>query len=194
MGRGKFNNISGVVIYPAIFLLLLMLLCTPKPYADGFTEHRALVGLKLFRTLVTADLNLDKKINGEGSLAVAIIYLDDVEKAKEFQRTLQDQFSSVDQTPVQIHLHSFDELSKVRMPAAIYLAQPLKSEQLQNLIAYSVIHHIVLFSPFSGDVENGVLGGLSVQATVRPFINMHTLKKSKIEIKPFYLKVAKQYE
>ncbi len=50
---------------------------------------------------------------------------------------------------------------------------------------------MILYSPFEGDVERGVTAGLSIEAKVLPFVNQRTLEASGVELKPFFLKVAK---
>ena len=37
---------------------------------------------------------------------------------------------------------------------------------------------MIVYSPFEGHVESGVLGGLSVEAQVRPYVNRATLEAS----------------
>ena len=89
-------------------------------------------------------------------------------------------------------LARFRTISDLR-PMAIFITQHLQDADLQKLVQLSIRQRVLLFSPFEGDVEQGVLGGLSVRTSVRPYINMHTLRQSGVRIKPFYLKVARQY-
>ena len=67
-----------------------------------------------------------------------------------------------------------------------YLKEKFKNNFSKN--------HIIVFSPFEGDVERGVQCGIAVQARVRPFLNMKSLKSAGVSLKPFFLKVAKKYE
>ena len=46
----------------------------------------------------------------------------------------------------------------------------------------------------AGDVERGVLGGIKVESRVLPYVNAMAMKESKINLKPFFMKVAKTYE
>ena len=64
---------------------------------------------------------------------------------------------------------------------------------LTSIIKYGIGHHVIVYSPFEGHVELGVLGGLSVEAQVRPFLNRATLEASQISLKPFFLSVAKVF-
>lgn len=175
-------------------LCLFSLVSFPLAGAENFSEHRALVGLKLFRTLISADLNIKDKTNKEGSLTVAMLYADNKSLAEKYQTILQEQLTDVFDIPVMIIPLALEDLNTSAVPTAIFITQALKTEELQKVVGYCTSKHRIVFSPFEGDVKDGVLGGLSVQATVRPLINMQTLKQSQLNIKPFYLKVAKKYE
>ncbi|TQV88078.1 hypothetical protein [Aliikangiella coralliicola] len=193
LGRGKTKTFA---LQQFLLLMLMLLAGNGLSQADSFTERRAHVGLKLFRTLVSADLEINNKSNAQGVLPITLLYANKDEQAKEYQQSLQQSFKAVKKIPTEI-----ETLSAVQMlnnaefkTAAIFIAQPLSKSELNKVIQYGIKHRIIIFSPFEGDVEQGVLGGLSVQATVRPLINKHTLNKSQLSIKPFYLKVAKYYE
>ena len=81
-----------------------------------------------------------------------------------------------------------------RVPAGIFLMDPFLENDLNSIIEYGIKHHVVVYSPFKGDVEQGVFAGLSIEARVRPYINLNTMRSSQISVKPFFLKVAKLYE
>lgn len=56
--------------------------------------------------------------------------------------------------------------------AGIYLLDELSETAIHAIIRQATKYQIITYSPFKGDVERGVLGGLSVEAKVRPYINM----------------------
>lgn len=177
-----------VVLFLSVPLQALML-------ADSFTDRRIHVGTKLFKTLVSADLEINSKLSREQQINIAIIYSNNRLDAQAIASGLSENFSNIQGA----HTH-YEKLTLLELVdykdniSAIFIAEPLDDASISQLVAYGVDQHIVIFSPFEGDVERGVLGGLSVQATVRPLINKDTLEKSQLKIKPFYLKVAKLYE
>lgn len=183
-----------------IFVRLFLFLCFALPgygniAADGFSEHRAQVGLKLFKTLVNADLDISEKVDQEQLLHIALVAHAASPLVQEYQQQLTSSFASLENQSVQVEILQPENLSELEYPVgAIFIAETFSQERLESLIQYAEAHSLIIFSPFEGDVESGVLAGLSVQATVRPLINSATLKRSKINIKPFYLKVAKRYE
>ncbi|WP_323813528.1 YfiR/HmsC family protein [Cellvibrio sp. NN19] len=164
--------------------------------ADTFNDKRAYVGLKLFRTLVTADQQLAQKTNNKNELLIYLAFASNDSAALDYQQSLTETMPKVRELNVNIKTISLAQLQSqtAEKPAAIFIAQQFNAAELEQLVSYSIQQKIILFSPFEGDVEKGVLGGLSVEARVQPLINMHTLDKSGVEIKSFYLKVAKQYE
>jgi len=60
-------------------------------------------------------------------------------------------------------------------------------------VRWSTAAKVVLYSPFDGDVERGAAAGLCIEAKVQPFLNMPALQAAGVEIKPFYVKVARVY-
>ncbi|GAA6130161.1 hypothetical protein [Halopseudomonas sabulinigri] len=178
-------------------LCLSLLVCaTTANGTDSFSERRVLVGLKLFRTLVAADLDIDTKISGDNQLNLLLVYADDETTASNYQKALEQDVDSLNGTPVSVRVSALSALLQPTSskPAAIFVSQALRDSERDALVRYSIANNIIVFSPFEEDVERGVLAGLSVQATVRPLINMQTLSAGQFNIKPFYLKVAKHYE
>lgn len=164
--------------------------------ADSDSQLRAQVGLKLFRTMMSANLDAKNNVDRQGVLHVLLVYANDYNQAKSLAEELSQGLTTIQGLPVEISPISISELEQYQQakPQGAFITQRLTHDELQRVIRLSINRHILLFSPFEGDVEQGVLGGLSVESAVRPFINMQTLNQSGVRIKPFYLKVAKQYE
>ncbi|WP_146027086.1 hypothetical protein [Bowmanella denitrificans] len=181
--------------------MTLTVLSVPAPVqslylADGYGQHRAYVGLKLFRTLVTSDLGLHERIAQDQTLVFYLIHVNSDEDAQLYRQVLADSFEQLQNAKTRVEVVTLEELLALpgKQIAGAFITQPLNDDELKALVAKSIAEPFVLFSPFEGDVEQGVLGGLSVQATVRPYINLRTLKRSGLNIKSFYMKVAIQYE
>ncbi len=77
------------------------------------------------------------------------------------------------------------------LPAAVFLATRLSSAEIDALVRWSIANHVIVYSPFEGDVERGIPAGLAVEAKVQPFLNLTTLEAAGIELKPFFVQVAK---
>ncbi len=174
--------------------VLLFSLPSVSLVAQSFGERRVHVGLKLFRTLLAADTDNGSKLDADGKLPVYLAYADDDRDARDYARSLSVGMKSVRGIEVRVEVAALSELLQGDIaPAAIFVAQPLEDAEIAQLVRYSIERRVIVFSPFEGDVEKGVLGGISVEATVRPLINMRTLAASGVAIKGFYLKVVKRY-
>ncbi|MCB1916148.1 MAG: hypothetical protein KDG52_10570 [Rhodocyclaceae bacterium] len=178
-----------------MLIVLLFSLPSASLVAQSFGERRVHVGLKLFRTLVAADTESGEKLDAEGRLPVYLVYVDNGRDAREYARELAADMGKVRGAEVRIAVMPLAKLltgAEIR-PAAMFITQPLDERELARLVGYAIRQRAILFSPFEGDVEKGVLGGISVEATIRPLINMNTLRASRLAIKRFYLRVAKRY-
>jgi hypothetical protein len=175
--------------------LILCSLPSHSLFADAFSERRASVGLNLFRTFVGADQHLDERRDAQGNLIIYLLYVGDDRAALGYQLQLQQTMAAVHDIPVQTEVVSLLRMQEaLPLPAAVFVAEKLSHDERQWLVNYSIRYRLAVFSPFEGDVEQGILGGLAVEASVRPLVNIKTLKASKVALKPFYLSVARQYE
>ena len=165
--------------------------------ADDLADVRAQAGARLFRAFLSADLDVDKK-TVDNQLLILFLYADDKSRAtslaSHFLGDAKDG-GTIRGLPLSVAYTSDATLAsyKSRVPAGIFLAQPPSDTTRRALIKYGIEHHVIVYSPFEGDVESGILGGLSVEAQVRPYVNLSTLSASNISLKPLFFKVTKVY-
>ena len=191
------------VVLRNIILLLLIILggTVSSAYSADQDTIRIRIGLKLFRAILAADTQIDSKQGAGGKLALAIIYNNDKQQADLYARLLQElgkgkKQSKIKGIPTVVHViatHSLEQLS-VQQYAGLYVVEDLENSVLQQLVDYGIGHHIISYSPYPEAVEQGISAGLMIGARVRPYVNLLTLKRSQLQIKPFFLKVSKQYE
>lgn len=166
------------------------------PAAPIDDERRARTGVRLFRALLAADTELSEKTLDDGSLLVVVYCEREADRCEELAAPLEsDDAASIRGMPVAVEIvedPTFPGLAE-RRPAGIFLADAPTGRGLQQIVRYGVEHRVIVYSPFEGHVESGVLAGLSIEAQVRPYINSETLDASGISLKPFFLKVAKVY-
>ncbi|NOQ80682.1 MAG: hypothetical protein GQ546_14935 [Gammaproteobacteria bacterium] len=200
------RNLQG--LFRQFFLLLTLFAClfNSSVIFAGEDDIRRRVAFKLFRATLAADTNIEQKAS-HGELIIILLYSGntfyDRIRANNFVEQLKknNSFKNIRNKPVKIKLFSeqaFLNESKskkiVSNLAGIYLLDELPETAIHAIIRQATKYQIITYSPFKGDVERGVLGGLSVEAKVRPYINMKTLRESKILLKPFFMKVIKYYE
>lgn len=171
-------------------LLAAHLAVSPLLRAAGNTDRRIEAGLKLFRSLLAADMNLKTKADPEGRLLVVFFFTDDRKGADELSGRLgRLELPTLAETTSDPTFSGYEN----RRPAGIFLTQAPDARSLAEIVRFGIRHSIIVYSPFEGHVESGVLAGLSIEAQVRPYLNLTTLKASNISVKEFFLKVAKVY-
>lgn len=176
---------------------------TPAYAADGMLDNqtgRIRTGLKIFRSLLLADRDIETKTNSDEQTDIVFIYHSNGSKAKHFAHTFVRMGRLENKGQIkgsQINVHIMRRLNSIQeekiKPAAIFLVDPLIEDRVRAIADYGIDNQIITFSPFEGDVENGILGGMMVTSRIHPFINMQTVEQSEVQIKPFFLKVAKTH-
>lgn len=179
----------------ALSLLLTLFLgfagATANADADG--DRRVRTGARLFRALLAADMALESKVASDGALHVAV-YGGDARFAAEVARLIAPP-DDVGQSQIRGIPIKVDVLAKLpetgKPPVGLFIAGVPPNNELDPLIQWGIRNKVIVYSPFAGHVERGVMAGLSIEAKVQPFVNLATLEASGIRLKPFFLKVAK---
>jgi hypothetical protein len=179
-------------------LVALTLCCTllagASVQADGYDDRRTRAGARLFRALLAAELGIESKADPDGTLHVVLLggrgdHINDV--AELIAPSSGDEAAEIRSVPITLdRLRDLGELGQ-RRPAAIFLADIPSDTELQQLVEWSIAQRVLLYSPFEGHVERGVMAGLSVEAKVLPYLNMTTLNAAGVELKPLFIRVAK---
>ena len=175
--------------------LLLVLVAPSLLYSDEVNDRRAAAGIRLFRALLAADLDLPKKTVAPNQLLVVFFFVDDKARATDLaQRFItEDKIRGLSVVTEVTNDPNFAAYEK-RVAAGIFIADAPAKQPLTSIIHWGIAHRVIVYSPFEGHVEKGVLGGLSVEAQVRPYLNHATVEASQISLKSFFLEVAKVYQ
>jgi hypothetical protein len=174
--------------------LILALLISPISFADSSDTIRVAVASRLFPSMLAADMELEQKAGANHRLLILVVYLDDREMAEHAAREIKS-VGSIRKRDLDVRIISLDTLTayKDKTPAGIFIGDKL-DESLAQVMTFAREHRIITFSPYSGDVEQGVAGGIQVRDRILPYVNLKTLRDSSINLRPFYLKVAETYE
>jgi len=181
----------------ASFLLVAIVYAAKPTMSDDFTERRITAGARIFRALLAADIDIERKTDSRGALRLCLLYLNDTGHAEKAAATLINRDDSrVRMMKVSIEILTYDQCLADRKErfAGIFVTQKLNPGQIMTLTAFANEQHMVVFSPFEGDVEKGMQSGIAVEARVRPYLNKSALQAAQVHLKPFFLKVAKVYE
>jgi hypothetical protein len=180
-------------------VVILACLLASSLFADEVHERRATAGLRLFRALLAADMNLPAKIIAPNEVLVVFLYVKDRRRAETLARRFVDEAKDGNKlrgltVVTEVSNDPSLESHAARSPAGVFIAEAPSRGALGTLIQAGIQRHVIVYSPFEGHVESGVLGGVSVEAQVRPFLNRATLQASQITLKPFFLDVAKVFQ
>jgi hypothetical protein len=173
--------------------LIVMLFSDAGAYSVERDELRVRAGLDLFPSLVTADLDIAKKKGSDGSLTLLLIYTDNRAQAVLMSETLSA-LKKIRNIPIRVEVSNDLTMRSYadNPPAGIFLTQHLY-ERLPEIIKFAIDKGVILFSPFQGDVEKGVLGGLHISDRVLPYINKPAMNAAGIDIKQFFMRVSVIY-
>ena len=177
-----------------ILFLIWMATCIPATgFADSITQRRVLAGLDLFPSFLAANQDIREKQTPDGELLLMLISSDINDVAAKSARHLKT-VRHIRGIPTRLKLISDEAFLNYDgpVPAGIFLLQNISS--LKPIIRYSYEHHTMLISPVDGDVERGVMGGIHISDRILPHVNMKAVKKARIRIKPFFLRISKKYE
>jgi hypothetical protein len=177
----------------------VILLCNLVPIlgstslAQDMLSPRLRIGINLLPAVVAANQSLAATdVNQE--LPIYLVYRDDSYRGEQLKQSI-NQVGKIRGRGLAAESISLDALldAEPQPLGVVFIAEPL-DQQLPELIRFAQQQRLLLFSPFAGDVERGVTAGFQVTDKVLPQVNMASLKKSKIQLKAFFLRIAVKYE
>lgn len=170
--------------------VLTLSMAVANVHADSYDERRVRMGARLFRGMLAADIGLERHRDAEGRLPV-LLYADEPRLAQEISALIAPPGSDKARLRGMPLLLTAGTAEPPPGTAGIFLATRPTDAEFQRLLDWSVIHGVILYSPFEGHVERGASGGLALEQKVRLYINAGTLEASGVKLKPLLLKVAK---
>jgi len=177
-------------------LLLITIPCILFAFPDiaiSDEQKRLLIGIDLFPSFLASDQNIRNKKGRDNQLNIVILYQYDKTTADNMAQRLNS-LGKIRGTPIKVIASSVYDLehSKNQTIAGIFIAESMIP--LESIINKSIDNNFIIFSPFEGDVEKGATGGIYITERIVPYINMITLRRAKIEMKSFFLRVSKKYD
>lgn len=170
------------------------LLATASVHADVYDDRRARAGVRVFRSLLSAEIGIENKAGEDGRLHLLIVGGEEAQ-VEELATLLAPSKAGKPATlrglPLDVQRVEQIVAGEGEVPAGVFLAEAPDEEELQALIAWSIANQVMLYSPFEGHVERGVMAGIAIEAKVRPYLNTRTIAEAGLELKPLFLKVSK---
>ncbi len=191
--RQSSGHCSRVTKWVCRFFFTLCLVATGS-HAGEKESRRVWAGVDLFPSLLAADLDIENKRTPEGKLLLVLLYMDDKGAAEKMAQYLGE-IKKIRDIPIQVEISNDITLKNYYdcPPAGVFLTQRIR-QGLDSIIQYSKKNHILVFSPFEGDVKKGIPGGIMISDRILPYVNMKALRSSEIRMKKFFLRISEQYD
>ncbi len=179
-----------------VLAVLCLFVIAHAGIANEATDRRVQISLPLFPRIVAVDNRFREKLTADNKARLVFVYDRDKSRANDLAKTVGTANKNivdvrVDTVPVPL-IEQLKENSQT--PTAIFVAEPLGEADFKQLVLYSINRGIIVFSPYSGDVERGATVGLAITSRVFPYFNNNTLEASGVEINPILLDISKRYE
>ncbi len=159
---------------------------------DGAAMRRLMAGLELFPSFLAADQKIQTKQDANGFLQLIILYTNDKRTAEKMAKRLM-LIATIKSIPIQTTIVKATDFSQIPdKTAGIFISQN-NIDNLDSITLYGEQHSIITFSPFSNDLKHGITGSLLITARIRPHVNLDTVKKSNLSLKPFFLRISTLY-
>lgn len=175
--------------------LLLSVVMGDNLFADESEQRRVGISMSIFPRIVAVDNHFRDKLDEDNKARLLFVYDSDKEFAQELADRIKKDSGNIGGMYVEASVISVSStLPESSVPTAIFIAEKLSDVQLKKVMAYAEWENRLLFSPFSGDVERGVMVGISVTNRVKPYFNLPALRRSKVVVNALLMKMSKRYE
>lgn len=174
------------------FCFILFLMNTPVFAEDALTP-RIQIGLNLIPAVLAANKNLNAE-QDPALLTVHVVYLQNIQRAIKSGNQLES-VDAIRGHRLIIKVTHLDDLlgQTLEQNDSLFISEKM-GRHLDALIRYAHAQQVILFSPFKGDVQKGVMSGFEVTNKVLPAINLKAMRNSNIHLKAFFLRIAVKYE
>lgn len=163
---------------------------------DELEARRIKTSLAIFPRIVAVDEDIDSKLDADKQVQLVVTYRNDSVSAQNQASILSASVQNIGGRPLAVRAVEMNELLGLGSAAisGVFVAEVLEDDALERLLQFARERHILVFSPFSGDVERGVTAGISVGSQVKPYFNLPALARAKIVVNPTLLRISKHYE
>ena len=194
------NSLSRKFIDRFTFVFLLLVIAVSldflNVYASESIDRRLQISLSIFPKIVAVDNGIRDKLNKKNQVLLAFLSQSDKTKPRELAKVLKSKIKNIAGMPYKlVSINVSGVLAKDSFsPTAIFLTERLSPKSFNTVMDFAMRKQILVFSPFTGDVERGATVGIMITSRVKPYFNMRTLEASSISINALLMKMSKRYE
>lgn len=191
-----FNRCSSARAISAGVVFICQLLFSIGAYADQVEERRVSISLEVFPRIVAVDEGIQSKLTEANKIRLLIIYDQDAFAAQQIANDMKNLFSNIAGRAVEFVVENAVQAVKegMRHASAVFIAELLDDNVFSAFLKLAVEQHVLVFSPFAGDVERGATVGISISSRIKPHFNLTTLRLSHINIHEKLLSISQRHE
>ena len=181
----------------AVTVLYSVFLTTALHVDAGEAEERRVrISLEIFPRIVAVDLDLNSKLSNTGTLKLFVVFDHEAESARHVAAQMKNSFTNIGGRAVEFVVQSAQQAVSggLDQSAAVFLSDVLLDDLLAEVMKVASEHHVLVFSPFAGDVERGATVGIAIGSRIQPFFNVPVLMQSHININEKLLSISQRYE
>lgn len=175
----------------SIVLLLSTASLSRAAYADSEIPHRVLVGLNLFPNILSVTKGGRMEVTPSEEYSLWVVYHKREQRARELAEKLRKMTRQINRREVQVEVISVTELGSAGYGTGLFLSESLGEAWLDKMVERTAQSGEVLFSPFSGDVEGGVMVGLDVRSKIRPYLNLKSIAEAGLNCNPVLIRMSR---
>jgi hypothetical protein len=181
----------------AVAVLYCVCLITALHVDAGEAEERRVrISLEIFPRIVAVDLDLRSKVSTIDTVRLFVVFERDTEAAHHVSEQMKNAFSNIGGLAVEFVVQNAQQAvtSGMEQAAAVFLSDQLSDDAFAAMMKAAVERHVLVFSPFAGDVERGATVGIAISSRIKPYFNVSTLVQSHININEKLLSISQRYE
>ncbi len=188
----RFKNIFFSFL-KLIFIVILLL--ESDAYAIHDVQPRLEIGINILPSVIAANMRWSIEEDYKQQPITLFIIYDDNRKVARDTLSKLARIKKIRGHNVKKKIVPLSEiLSRTTdKNTVLFIVEPL-FENSERAIEFSRSNQNLLFSPFKGDVEKGVMTGFEVTNKVLPAVNIKALKEANIRLKAFFLRIAVSYD
>lgn len=187
-----FNSKTTISVFVCF---LFGIIASGSLFADETEKRRIDISISIFPRIVAVDNHFREKLDKDNNAQLLFVYDSDKTFAQDVAARVGKDGNNIGGMSIMTRVISAaDIFPKYDAPVALFIVEKLSDAQLEKISTYAASVSRLVFSPFPGDVERGVMVGISVTNRVKPYFNMSALRRSKVVINALLMKMSKRHE
>ena len=169
------SSMSRGLRWVAVAVLYCACLTTAKHADAGEVEERRVrISLEIFPRIVAVDQDLRSKLSTTGALRLFVLFEHDGDGARHSSGQMKNSFTNIGGHAVEFVVQNAQQAVTAGMeqPAAVFLSDLLPDDLFAAVMKAAIESHVLVFSPFAGDVERGATAGIAISSRIQPYFNV----------------------